>query len=63
VEAEIIALTHCFWELFPVMDIVAQIGEVVGMETKELVSMPISIHEYNARALVLAEAIPPQFTP
>ena len=62
-EAEIIALAHCCRELFPVMDIVAEIGEVVGMETKELVSMHVSIHEDNAGALVLAETIPPQFTP
>ncbi len=61
-EAEIIALAHCCWELFPVMDIVDEIGEVVGMETKELVSMHISIHEDYAGGLVLAETIPPQFT-
>jgi hypothetical protein len=47
-EAEIIALAHCCRELFPVMDIVAGIGEVVRMETKELVSMHVSIHEDNA---------------
>ena len=45
------------------MDIVAEIGEVVGMETKELVSMHVSIHEDNAGAFVLAKTIPPQFTP
>jgi hypothetical protein len=44
------------------MDIVAEIGEVAGMETKELVSMYISIHKDNAGALILAETIPPQFT-
>jgi hypothetical protein len=47
-EAEIISLAHCCRELFPVMDIVAGIGEVVRMETKELVSMHVSIHEDNA---------------
>jgi hypothetical protein len=45
------------------MDIVAEIGEVVGMETKELVSMHVSIHVDNAGALVLVKTIPPQFTP
>jgi hypothetical protein len=33
------------------------------METKELVSMHVSIHEDNAWALILTETIPPQFTP
>jgi hypothetical protein len=47
-EAEIMSLAHCCRELFPVMDIVAGIGEVVRMETKELVSMHVSIHEDNA---------------
>ena len=61
-EAEIIALVHCCWELFPVINIVAEIGEVVGMEIKELVSMHISIHEDNTGAFVLAETISPQFT-
>ena len=62
-EAEIIALANCCWELLPVMDISAEIGKVVGMETNELVSMHVSIHKDNAGALVLAETIPPQFTP
>jgi hypothetical protein len=62
-EAEIIALAHCCRELFPVMDIVSEVGEVVGLDTKDLVSMHVSIHEDNAGALVLAETIPPQFTP
>ena len=62
-EAEIIALAHCCCELFCVMDIVAEIDEVVSLETEELVSMHISIHEDNAGALVLAKTIPPEFTP
>jgi hypothetical protein len=62
-EAEIIALAHCCRELFPVMDIVKEIGEVVGLETDDKTSMHVSIHEDNAGALVLAETIPPEFTP
>jgi hypothetical protein len=62
-EAEIIVLAHCSRELFPVIDIVKELGDVVGMETDKLVSMHVSIHEDNAGALVLAETIPPQFTP
>jgi len=45
------------------MDIVVEICEVAGMETKELGSMHISIHEDNAGALVLIKTIPPPFTP
>jgi hypothetical protein len=39
------------------MDIVSKFG-VVGLETDEFL-----IHEDNAGALVLAETIPPEFTP
>jgi hypothetical protein len=60
-EVEIIALAHCCRELFPVVDIVSEVGDVVGLDTKDLVSMHVSIHEDNAGALVLAETIPPQF--
>ena len=58
-EAEIIALANCCRELFPVVDIVLEIGKVVGLATEDMVSMPISIHKDNAGALVLAETIPP----
>jgi hypothetical protein len=62
-EAEIIALAHCCRELFPVMDLVKEMGESLGLETEDMTSMHVSIHEDNAGALVLAETIPPQFTP
>ena len=44
-------------------DTVKEIGEVVGMETEKMLSMHVSIHEDHAGALVLAESIPPEFTP
>ena len=44
-------------------DIVKEIGEVVGLETKRMSSMHVSVHEDNAGALVLAETIPPEFIP
>ena len=62
-EAEIIALAHCCRELFPVMDIVKEMGEAMNLPTKDMSTMHVSIHEDNAGALVLAETIPPQFTP
>ena len=63
IEAEIIALAHCCWELFPIMDQLAELGEIVGLKTKDLTTMKVSIHQVNAGALVLAQTIPPQFTP
>ena len=62
-EAEIIALAHCCRALFPIMDQVAEFGEIVGLKTADLTTMKVSIHEDNAGALVLAQTIPPQFTP
>jgi len=62
-EAEIIALAHSCRELFPVMDLVHEMGSVVGLPTEDLTTMHVSIHEDNAGALVLAETIPPDFTP
>lgn len=62
-EAEIIALAHSCRELFPIIDLVISLGKAVGLPTEDLTTMHVSIHEDNAGALVLAETIPPQFTP
>ncbi|KAL7481690.1 hypothetical protein ACHAW6_011130 [Cyclotella cf. meneghiniana] len=62
-EVEIITLANCCYELFPVMDIVSEVGNVVGLATEDMVLMHVSIHKDNAGALVLAETIPPQCTP
>jgi len=61
-EAEIVALAHSCRELFPIMDMVSLLGTKVGLPLKET-TMNVSIHEDNAGALVLAETLPPQFTP
>ena len=61
-EAEIVALAHSCQELFPIMDMVSSIGPVVGLEVGDT-SMNVSIHEDNAGALILAETLPPQYTP
>jgi hypothetical protein len=63
-EAEIIALANCCWELFPIIDQVAEIVEAVGMIDPDNPIMHITIvHEDNSGALVLATTLPPQFTP
>eukprot|EP00804_Cyclotella_cryptica_P010681 CCRYP_005472-RA/>CCRYP_005472-RA protein AED:0.35 eAED:0.35 QI:0/0/0/1/0/0/2/0/122 len=61
-EAKIIALVHCCQELFPIMDLVSLLGTEVGLRVSGA-TMNGSIHEDNAGALVLAETLPPQFTP
>ena len=48
---------------FLMMDMVGEIGSVVGLPTKDMTSMHVSVHEDNSDALILAETIPPQFTP
>ena len=41
-EANIIALVHGCCELFPVMDILSKVGNVVGLATKDMVLMHVS---------------------
>ena len=62
-EAEVIALAACCRELMPILDIVEEIGEAVGLGQSMGPRMHVRIHEDNAGALILAETVPPQFTP
>jgi hypothetical protein len=61
-QAEIIALAHSCWELLPIMDMVESMSSAVGLPSPET-SMHVTIHEDNAGALILAQTLPPQFTP
>ena len=61
-EAEIIALAACMRELIPIMDMVQELAVAVGKSAGD-VNMKVSVHEDNLGALVLAETLPPQFTP
>jgi hypothetical protein len=61
-EAEIIALAVCMRELIPIIDIVQSLADAVGIPAGD-VNMRVSVHEDNLGALVLAETLPPQFTP
>ena len=61
-EAEIIALAHSCRELFPIMDMVKSLSTAVGLPDPKT-SMHVSIHEDNAGALILAQTLPPGFTP
>ena len=49
-------------QLFPVMDLVSRIGPVVGLDGGGT-NLNVSIHEDNAGALILAQTLPPQYTP
>ncbi len=62
-EAELNALAHSCKELFPIIDLVSDLGTIVGLPTKDLITMHVSIHKDNAGTLVLVETIFLQFTP
>jgi hypothetical protein len=61
-EAEIIALAACCRELFPIIDMVHSMAEATNLPIGNT-TMNVSIHEDNSGALVLAQTLPPQFTP
>ncbi|KAL7469876.1 hypothetical protein ACHAXS_010138, partial [Conticribra weissflogii] len=61
-EAEVVAFVSCCRELFPILDIVDQIGDAVGLQKEEQCKMHCKVHEDNAGALVLLTTPPPQFT-
>ncbi len=61
-EAKVIALDACMRELIPIMDMVQLLAVAVGIPAGD-VNMRVSVHEDNSGALVLAETLPPQFTP
>ena len=61
-EAEIISLSHSCRVLFPICDMTQALGKAVGLPIGET-TIKVSIHEDNAGALVLAQTLPPQFTP
>ena len=61
-EAEIIALSACCRELFPIIDMVSSVTNSVNLPIGKT-TMNVSIHEDNSGALVLSKTLPPQFTP
>jgi hypothetical protein len=61
-EAEIVAILHCTRELIPIMQMVEFLGPAVGLPV-DCTSMHVCIHEDNAGALILADTLPPQYTP
>ena len=61
-EAEVIVLAHSCCELFPVVDMAKYLSGVVGMPIGDT-TMNVSIHQYNAGALVFLDTLPLQLTP
>ena len=45
------------------MNMFQENGRAVGMPGENLTSMHVSVHEDNSGALILAQLLPPQFTP
>ena len=62
-EAEVVALATCCRELMPIIDLVESVGKAVGLGNSTGPKMHVIIHEDNAGALVLAQTIPPEYTP
>ena len=62
-EAEYVALSMSSKELFPIIDIVRELGEATNLPLEQETSMHISIHEDNSGTLVLAKLEPPRMTP
>jgi hypothetical protein len=61
-EAEIVAISHCACELIPIMQMVEVLGLAVGLPV-DCTSMLVCIHEDNVGVLILADNLPPQYTP
>jgi hypothetical protein len=61
-EAEVIALSACCRELFPIIDMVESLTAAVNLPIGET-TMKLSVHEDNLGALVLAKTLLPQFIP
>lgn len=52
-EAEVVAFVSCCRELCPILDLVDQIGDAVGLQQEEMCKMHCKVHEDNAGALTL----------
>ena len=61
-EAEVNALAACMRELIPIINMVKELTQSVGLQAGDT-NMNVLVHEDNLGALVLAETLPPQFTP
>ena len=61
-QAEVIALAACCRVLVPIIDVVKEIGNAVGLATSERTEMHFSIHKDNAGCIALAKKLPQECT-
>jgi hypothetical protein len=61
-EAQIVPISHCARESIPIVQMVEFLGPAVGLPV-DCTSMHVYIHEDKAGALILADTLPPQYTP
>ncbi len=61
-EAEVNALAASMRELIPIINMVKESTQSVGLQAGDM-NMNVSVHKDNSGALVLAETLPPQFAP
>ena len=50
-------------KLFLIMENDGEVGTSVGMSTKDLTTMNVSVHDDNSGTLILIDNLPPQSTP
>ena len=62
-EAEYVALSSSCKELFPIIDLVKELGTATNLPLPKNADMHISIHEDNSDTIVLAKLEPPRMTP
>ena len=62
IENEIMALSACCRELFPVVDMVRSLAEATDFLIGHM-TMKVFIYEDNSGTLVFAKTLPPQFIP
>ena len=56
------AIAHSCKELFSVIDLTQSLAQALGLAVGKP-TINVSVHEDNSDALILAQTLPPQFTP
>jgi hypothetical protein len=62
-EAEYVALSTSCKDLFPIVDLIRELGAAVGLDISSVANMHIKIQEDNVGALTLASLEPQRMTP
>eukprot|EP00956_Cyclotella_meneghiniana_P043046 scaffold250689_cov149-Cyclotella_meneghiniana.AAC.1 len=62
-EAEYVALSQACKDLFPLLDMVKELGNAVGIPVGKDTYMHVQVHEDNVGALTLARLEPKRMTP